>query len=419
MAHRMFRKAALEKLSTPEKLDQLIKIISLKSWLVLLAIALVLGTAIGWSFTGRIKTKLNAVGVLLGGEVYNVVSTTNGQLIDLKVGIGDTIREGDIIAEVEQPELYQKIEEAEASLAEKKFELQQLLAFGSLDSRLQEEFIRQKQLSLQQEISANEKKLDFQQQQLTIEKELLAKGLLTRPQIVSTEQQIESVQNQIESLKAQIAQTFSQELNVDFDLKQRITLINQRIAQEERNLAQLKERYELNTQLKSLYSGLVVEVLSNTGIIVNQGTPLFKLKSAGITDESIRGILYVSSRDGKKIKVGMEAFVVPATVQPQEFGYMKAKVTYVSEFPVTQQGMMVSMKNDQIVQSLLSGGAPFEVFVDFEKNPEAYSGYSWTSAQGPELTINAGTSCAGKITVKQEAPIALVIPALKNMFDLY
>ena len=115
----------------------------------------------------------------------------------------------------------------------------------------------------------------------------------------------------------------------------------------------------------------------------------------------------------------MEALVVPSIVQPQEFGYMKATVTYVSEFPVTQQGMMTSMKNDQLVQGLLRMGAPFEVYVEFEPSTDSYSGYEWTSARGPEVLINAGTSCMGKITVKEEPPIAMVIPALKKFFDLY
>ncbi|MEL6696399.1 MAG: NHLP bacteriocin system secretion protein [Bacteroidota bacterium] len=419
MARQIFRKAALEKLSTPEKLDQLIKIISLKSWLVLLTIALALFTAIGWSFTGRIKTKLQATGVLLGGEVYNIVSNTNGQLINLKVGIGDTIKQGDVIAEVEQPELLQRIAASEATLEEKNFELKQLLSFGTEGSRLQDAFIDQKQISLEQQIRANEKNLSFQKQQLEVEKGLQEKGLITRTQVVRTEQQIEEIQSSIESLKAQIVQTSSQQLDVDFDLKQKVTLTRQRIAQEERTLSQLQNQYALDTKVRSLYSGEVVEVLSNPGIVVNKGTSLLKLKSYQASDDGVKGILYVSSQDGKKIKVGMEALVVPATVQPQEFGFMKAKVTYVSEFPVTQEGMMVSMNNDQIVQSLLQMGAPFEVFVDFEKDPVAYSGYKWTSAQGPELTINSGTSCAGKITVKEEAPIALVVPALKNLFDLY
>ena len=419
MAAGFFRQSALEKLSTPEKLDQLIQITSPRSWLSLLTIALALFTAIGWGFTGRVKTKLNATGVLLGGEVYDVVSTTQGQLMELKVAVGDLVKEGDVIAAVEQPDIFQQVEEAKASLAERNFELQQMLAFGSQDTRLQGELIQQQRLSIQQQIESQEKTLAFLRQQLQVENGLYAKGLITRVQVVNTEQQIENAQNQIESLKAQRVQTSSQELNVDFDMKQRINLLRQRIAQEERRLEQLSERFDIQTQIRSPHSGQVLEVLTNAGIVVGPGTPLFKLKNEEVVDGKIRGILYVPSQDGKKIKVGMEALVVPVTVQPQEFGYMKAKVTYVSEFPVTQQGMMTSMKNDQLVQGLLRLGAPFEVYVDFVKDSTSYSGFEWTSALGPEVMINAGTSCSGKITVREEPPIALVIPALKKFFDLY
>lgn len=419
MAAGFFRKSALEKLSTPEKLDQLIQITSPRAWLVLLTIGLVLGSAITWGFAGRVKTKINAAGVLLGGEVYDVVSTSQGQLLDLKVEIGDLIEEGDIIAEIEQPEIFQQIEEAKASLRERQYELTQLLNFGSQDTRLQEELIAQQRSSIKQQIQSGEKNLTFLQQQLSVEKGLLEKGLITRTQVVSTEQQIEATENQIESLKANLVQTSSQELNVDFDLKQRTTLLSQRIAQEERRLDQLEERYDSRSRIKSPHSGQVVEVLTDAGVMVNPGTQLFKIKNQLVVDGKIRGILYVPAQDGKKIEVGMEALVVPSTVQPQEYGYMKGTVSYVSEFPVTQQGMMTSMKNDQLVRGLLALGAPFEVYVDFEKDPNSYSGFRWTSAQGPEVTINAGTSCAGKITVKQDAPIAMVIPAMKDFFELY
>jgi HlyD family secretion protein len=167
---------------------------------------------------------------------------------------------------------------------------------------------------------------------------------------------------------------------------------------------------------------VVVELLTEAGVIVGKGTSLFKLKTQnqvpGVKD-NLRGVLYISSKDGKKIKEGMEALIVPSTVQPQEFGFMKAKVTYVSDFPVTQRGMMMTVNNDQLVQGLLSMGALFEIYVEFEKNPDAYSGFEWTSAQGPEILINEGTSCMGKITVKSEPPVTIVVPALKKFFDLY
>ncbi len=420
MAAGFYRKAALEKLSTPEKLDQLIKVTSPKGWIALCTIALVLGTGIAWAFFGNIKTKLNVVGVLLGGEIHEVVSTSQGQLIDLKVNIGDNVEKDQIIAVIEQPDLLQQIDDAKATLKEREFDLQQLSSFGNQDSRLQGKLIDQQRNTIELQIASEKKNLDFLKNQLITEKDLLEKGLITRPQVANTEQQIEASNNSIERLKGQLVQTSSQQLTIGFDLQQKITMSKQRIAESKRRLESLQERYEIQTNIRSSYAGEVVEVLSDAGVIVRQGSPLFKLKNQNQgNDEKLRGVLYIPSQDGKKVKEGMEALVVPSTVQPQEFGFMKAKVTYVSDFPITQKGMMTTVKNDQLVQSLLRGGALFEVHVEFEKDEESFSGFKWTSAKGPEIAINEGTSCMGKITVKSEPPVTIVVPALKKFFDLY
>jgi len=420
MAAGFFRKAALEKLSTPEKLDQLIKVTSPKGWIALLTIAIALSTAIAWSFFGSVKTKLNVVGVLLGGEIHEVVATSQGQLTSLNVNIGDKINEGDIIASIEQPELFQQIEEVKASLKEREFDLQQLLSYGNQDTRLQGQLVQQQRSSIDLQTQTANKNLEFLSNQLATEKDLLRQGLITNSQVVNTQQQIEGAKNSIESLKSQMVQTSSQKLNIGFDLQQKININNQRIAENERRLKHLQERYDIQTNIRSSYGGEVLEVLTDAGVIVGQGTPLFKLKNQNqIAGDKLRGVLYILSQDGKKIKEGMEALVVPSTVQPQEYGFMKGKITYVSDFPITQKGMMMTVKNDQLVQGLLSRGALFEVYVEFEKDEEAFSGFKWTSAQGPHIAINEGTSCMGKITVKSEPPATMVVPALKKFFDLY
>ncbi|WP_299435374.1 NHLP bacteriocin system secretion protein [uncultured Aquimarina sp.] len=420
MAAGFFRKAALEKLSTPEKLDQLIKVSSPKGWIALCTIALALGMGIAWSFLGNVKTKLNVVGVLLGGEIHEVVATSQGQLISLNIQIGDIIKEGDVIATIEQPELFQQVEEAKASLKEREFDLQQLLSFGNQDSRLQEELIKQEHHTIELQIQSENKTLDFLRNQLETEKGLLKLGLITKPQVVNTEQQMASTANTIEFLKGQKVMTASQQLNIDFNLEQKINLSKQRITETERRLKHLQERYDIQTNIRSSYAGEIVELLTDAGIMVNQGTPLFKLKNqSSVTGNKLRGVLYIPSQDGKKIKEGMEALIVPSTVQPQEYGFMKAKVTYVSDFPITQKGMMMTVKNDQLVAGLLAKGALFEVYVEFEEDHETYSGFKWTSAKGPEIAINEGTSCMGKITVNTEPPATMVVPALKKFFDLY
>ena len=419
MSQSFFRKSALEKLSTPEKLDQLIKVTGSKAWVALITIGVVIFTAIGWSVYGHVKTKLNAAGVLLGGDVYEVVSTSQGQLIKLNVKIGDKIKEGDIVAQVEQVQLQQQIDEAKSLLSEQKFEMSKTKSFGSEDSKLQGDFVTKQRSSIQAQIGSEKKLLEFLRNQLETEKTLFKKGLITKAQVSNTEQQIETSSNQISNLNAQLVQTSSQKLTLQFDSDQRINLLSQRISQTERQIVNLTEQYDIASNVRSLYSGEVVEVLTDAGTVVAQGSPLFKLKYSSKSNAKLRGILYIPSQDGKKIEVGLEALVAPSTVQPQDFGFMKGKVIYVSDFPITQKGMMTSVKNDQLVQSLLKLGAPFEVHVEFERDPASYSGFKWTSAKGPNVFINEGTSCVGKITVKSEAPVTIVIPALKKFFELY
>lgn len=55
MNESIFRKKSMERVSSPEKLDDYIKITSVSMWLVLAAIILLLLAAVIWGFTGRIE----------------------------------------------------------------------------------------------------------------------------------------------------------------------------------------------------------------------------------------------------------------------------------------------------------------------------------------------------------------------------
>nr|WP_199001622.1 NHLP bacteriocin system secretion protein [Flavobacterium sp. ASV13] len=420
MSAPFFRKSALEKLSTPEKLDQLIKVTGTKAWIALTTIIVAIFTALIWSFIGTVKTKLDVVGVVLGGDVHEVVATAQGQLVELKVAIGNKVKKGDIIATIQQPELFQQIEDAKVVLSDRKFEMEKLMSYGNQGAQLQHKMINQSRVSIAGQIESEKKNIAFLNNQLESENMLLEKSLITKSQVAGTKQQIEASKNTIERLKEQIVETSKQQNDLGYDIQQKITLQNQRIAEAQRNLQFLSEKYDTQRNIKSPYSGEVVEVLTDAGIVVSAGSPLFKLKNTIKTAQSqLKGILYIPSKDGKKIKKGMEALVVPSTVQPEEYGFIKGKVTYVSDFPITERGMLTSVKNDQLAKQLLVGGPLFEVYVDFEKDPVSYSGYKWTSAKGPDLFLKEGTSCLGKITVKREPPVALVVPAFKKFFDLY
>src|SRR5262245_54679447 len=115
----LFRKAALDRLSSPEQLDSLIEVTTLRAWLALLGLLSLVATGLAWGFLGRLPTQVTGTGVLLGsGGIATVVTLGGGVIAEVTVEVGDEVRAGDVVARIAQPELAEKIASAKAQLAE-------------------------------------------------------------------------------------------------------------------------------------------------------------------------------------------------------------------------------------------------------------------------------------------------------------
>lgn len=101
--NQIFRQAALEQLSTPEQLDQLMVVTTPRGWLALLAIGLIIGVTLVWSLLGSIPTRINGQGVVLvAGGVNNIVALSEGQVSRVYVDVGDVIRKGKVVARIDE-----------------------------------------------------------------------------------------------------------------------------------------------------------------------------------------------------------------------------------------------------------------------------------------------------------------------------
>ncbi|MEW5986218.1 MAG: NHLP bacteriocin system secretion protein [Chloroflexota bacterium] len=100
----IFREASLERLSSPEQLDQLMRATSPKGWLALAALSSLLVAAVLWGIWGTIPTKVVGSTILLKtGGVKNVVTPFAGQVATLPVGAGALVGAGQVVATVGQP----------------------------------------------------------------------------------------------------------------------------------------------------------------------------------------------------------------------------------------------------------------------------------------------------------------------------
>jgi multidrug efflux pump subunit AcrA (membrane-fusion protein) len=101
----VYRKAALDKLASPEDLDQLMQITRPTAWLLLAAFGTVLLIALLWSIFGRITTTLDQAGTLtLRNPVVFVPAPQTGQVLEISTEPGSLIAAERPIARVSTAE---------------------------------------------------------------------------------------------------------------------------------------------------------------------------------------------------------------------------------------------------------------------------------------------------------------------------
>jgi len=81
--------------------------------------------------------------------------------------------------------------------------------------------------------------------------------------------------------------------------------------------------------------------------------------------------------------------------------------------------MLTALGNPDLVAGLSrSVESPIQVKVDLVVDPSTESGYQWTSRRGPPITNQPGTLCTAAITVREQAPITLALPLLRERLGL-
>src|SRR6266700_8109835 len=113
----IFRKVALERLSSPEQLDQLITLTSPIAWTALLAISLLLSAIVAWGIFGSVPTRVQGSGILVarGGQVFEAMAPAAGGLANV-APIGTAVARGDVVATLDDAPAEQDLQHAQHRL---------------------------------------------------------------------------------------------------------------------------------------------------------------------------------------------------------------------------------------------------------------------------------------------------------------
>ncbi len=413
----IFRKTALDRLSSPEELDVLLEVTTPKGWLALAGLAAIVTAGLVWSVVGSIPTRVSGTGILVRkGGLVPVSALAAGQLQELLVTAGQPVEKGQAIARLSLPDLLAELRGARAALAALEAEHRQLAELGTVDARLQAESLAKQRDLARGEIAAGRQRHAAYTRKLAIQTKLLGDGLVTEQELQATRDGVAGAEGEVTRAEGALADLSVKEA----ELSQRVLREGaerlKRIADAARRVQETERRVERDSTVSSPSDGRVIEVRAAVGSVVGPGTPVVLLE---LTGACLEGILYVPGADGKRIQAGMSVEVSPSTVKREEYGSLRATVTSVSPFPSTQRAMLANLGNEELVGSFFrSAESPIEVRVDVTPDPKTPSGLSWTSPKGPPAVIEPGTLCAASISVRERRPISFVLPVLRERAGL-
>ena len=327
----MYRKVALERLSSPEDLDALLRIADSRAWFAMIALFLLLFAASIWTFTGTVVSTASGVGVIAkGGGVFNIVAGATGFVVTVNAKAGDSVHRGDVLATIAQPILFERVKSLELALAEAQQSLSSTARTSETSTGLQIGAIEQRHSALNGQLAELR-----EEQQITIARvkdaeQLQQKGLLTTPQVLELKEKVTGINDQMTNMNVEIKQLNSQEYGVRAQPQKEIEAVQERVNSLSSELAAARAELAQAQTVISPDDGEIIEREVDPGSMVSAAQPLLSVQRSR---DNLEVIAYVPSLDAKSMNTGMDAQISPSNIRREEYGFINGRVMYVAQFP--------------------------------------------------------------------------------------
>jgi HlyD family secretion protein len=411
-SEKIFRQIALERLSSPEQLDRLITLTSPAGWAALGAIAVLQAGIVGWGVFGSVPTRVEGAGILVtrGGMVFDAMAPAAGSLATM-AAIGTSVHKGDVVATLDDVQARQDLEHARNVLYEQQQQLDQLSARFDREIAARRKVDEQQRENLSDMIRSAEQRHEFYSEQLKSDKTIVASGFITRRFVEETRQQMDTAEQEGQRARSDLLRIDAEELDESGRRDQEVWHQQGAVNAARRTVEELTIRLESNTRIVSPIAGHVTEAKASVGTVVAPGKPVLSIETAG---QGLELVLYIPPEQGKKVAPEMEVRIEPATTKKEEFGTLIGRVLDISEFPISPEGMLAVLQNQQLATAFSARGAPFAARVGLVPDAANPSGYAWSAGRGPPVALSAGTTASAEVTVRTQAPVALVLPLLRQ-----
>lgn len=408
----------------PDQLDHTLRIVSPISVVTLAMLAIIVAGGLIWAAVATVPVKVMANGLLMPARgIVEIPAPSSGPLAEMPVRVGDLVAPGDAIGRVDHPALTARVTGLNRRLDGLRADHQRLALLVEEQRATRERTATSRATALSRQLA------DIDRRKIALNALLNSQtasmpgtdteaDARARSQWLDLEGQLALLRHERTEVEDTISRlTMERQEQLVADARE-IARSDQEVAALERDLAAAQSELDGQSLIRASVAGRVVELSASVGDIVGVGTPLLRLLpvsagavgTPGFLDDELIVLLYASPAEGKRIRPGMMAQIVPSTARIEREGFIHGEVIAVSAIPASREGMQRQLKNAALVDQLMAEGPPFELRVRLLPDDQSPSGYHWSTGTGPVRAVESGTSASGQIVVDRIRMIALLLP---------
>ncbi|MEM7248064.1 MAG: NHLP bacteriocin system secretion protein [Acidobacteriota bacterium] len=465
-----FRQRSVERLSSPERLDEMMRVAHPVTWLPLLGLGALVVGALVWSVVGSVPSRVSGQSVLVRPrQVVSVQSPTSGRLGELGASVGDLVEEGQLIGRVDQADAAQALEQVRADLRRlrsRQAERQRLTrgrralereSVQAQRERLEEQSSELRQLSDQARQLERQRWRDRRDdlrtrlaaaRALTAERQerrkrlaaLVADGLESEATLLDLEQRLFDAkeaearleadlqaaersllqadetrareERELASMESELSELRLRERRLAEETLDETESLETRIVELESERDRLKLQLETEGRVRAPTAGRVLELHAQVGNVLSAGQSLGSVEIEE-AEAPLLALAYFPVGDGKRLAPGMPVQLSPDAVARQRHGSLKGTVRAISPLPVSLPEIERRVGHRGLAEQLTGGQAVLQVEIELALDEDG--DLAWTSSKGPKRhPMSAGQTGEARVEVQRRRPLSFVLPILRE-----
>jgi multidrug resistance efflux pump len=360
-----------------------------------------------WAAFYRIKPTSHGIGLTVKRGIVNRVYTPiEGRVVSVQVQIGDEVRVGDVIAEIDNTkELISSSNRDEVA---------------NLSGNLSPAQIATEEIYTLKQIDATKASMDTLSTQLDDNNKLLTKmaGLLRTKDISYSEYLAQ--QKAVDDIKIQLFSLRGKVKSLESDLFKLTIASKSGQINDKQDAEMANYNLSLSKSIIARHNGIVTLIDVSPGDYVKEGGTIAQIT---YKTGSIKGIFVMPADMAKRVKPGDQCLVSPAESPPERYGYVRATAESVGILPTNpgefQRRIGLDYTTSQLFDQLSrddEGSNYFNAFpylvvvrIDFKNNKPI-----WTTGSVPPWGFVSGTAADVQCIYDEWAPLQYIIPALRR-----